>query len=227
MSLDRLRGGLVVSCQAHGEHPLRDPSIIGALAECAALGGAAGIRADGPEDITEIKRRVRVPVIGIYKVPLNEKRFLITPDVEHAREIVEAGADVVALEATFENRPDDGELQTLIENIKRDLRVPVMADVSVFEEGRRAWALGADLVGTTLSGYTRESRGSGRPDLDLVEKLSEAGVRVVCEGHVGTPDQAAAAFERGAFCVVVGTAITDPVSITARFVEAARGGGVA
>ena len=220
MTIELLRGNLVVSCQAHGSHPLRDAGTIGALAECAVIGGAAGIRADGPEDIAEIKRRVQVPVIGIHKVPSGE-RFFITPTFEHARSIVEAGADIVALEATFENTPDDEALERLIRSIREDLRIPVMADISVLEEGRRAWEFGADLVGSTLSGYTRESLDAQKPDLPLVEELAKSGVRVACEGHVGTPEQARAAFERGAWCVVVGTAITDPVSLTARFVEGA------
>ena len=221
MNLERLRGKLVVSCQAHGSHPLRDPATIRALAECAVIGGAAGVRADGPGDIAEIKKRISEPVIGIYKEPLDEKRFLITPTFDHARAIVEAGADVVALEATFENRPKDEELGRLIRDIRENLRVPVMADVSVFDEGLRAWEFGADLVGTTLSGYTRESLDAEKPDLPLVERLTKAGIRVACEGHVATPDQAAAAFSRGAWCVVVGAAITDPIAITARFVERA------
>jgi N-acylglucosamine-6-phosphate 2-epimerase len=223
-TLGRLRSGLVVSCQAHGGHPLRDPSIIGALAESAVLGGAAGIRADGPEDIAEIKKRVSVPVIGINKVPLDGERFSITPTFDHARTVVRAGADIVALEATFENRPDDEDLEALIQRTREVLGVPVMADVSVFAEGRRAWELGADLLGTTLSGYTRESLGAEAPDLGLVEELSSSGMRVACEGRVGTPEHAAAALRRGAWCVVVGTAITDPVSITAGFVEGLEGG---
>jgi N-acylglucosamine-6-phosphate 2-epimerase len=94
----------------------------------------------------------------------------------------------------------------------------VMADISVFDEGVRAWESGADLVATTLSGHTRKSQGRGKPDLELVSNLAEAGVRVVCEGHIRTPQHVAAAFEHGAFCVVVGTAITDPLEITSWFV---------
>jgi N-acylglucosamine-6-phosphate 2-epimerase len=215
--LERLRNGLIVSCQAHGDHPLRDPRIIAALAECAERGGAAGIRADGPEDVAEIKRRISLPVIGIYKQALTEKRFFITPTLDHARELAEVGADLIALEATFENRPDDRELGHLVGNIHTELGVPVMADISVFEEGVRAWQMGADLVATTLSGHTRKSQGRGKPDLELVSNLAEAGIRVVSEGHIRTPQHVSAAFRGGAFCVVVGTAITDPLEITTWF----------
>lgn len=221
--VDAIRRGLVVSCQAHGDHPLRDPLAMAAMAECAERGGAAGIRADGPEDISEISGSVSLPVIGIYKVPLSADRFLITPTFEHAKEIVEAGAAVVALEATFENRPDTEELEELVRRIREELGAPVMADVSTADEGARARDLGADLVGSTLSGYTRESAGREKPDLDLVGDLADAGTRAVCEGNVRRPEQVAAAFRRGAWSVVVGTAITDPVAVTSWFAEAAPG----
>jgi N-acylglucosamine-6-phosphate 2-epimerase len=197
LDLERLRKGLIVSCQAHGDHPLRDPRIIAALAECAERGGAAGIRADGPEDVAEIKRRISLPVIGIYKQALTEKRFFITPTLDHARELAEVGADLIALEATFENRPDDRELGHLLGDIHTELGVPVMADISVFEEGVRVWQMGADLVATTLSGHTRKSQGRGKPDLELVSNLAEAGIRVVSAGHIRTPQHVAAVFGGG------------------------------
>lgn len=222
LMLKELENGLIVSCQAHGEHPLRGSGIIAALAQCAELGGAVGIRADGPEDVAEIKHLVTLPVIGIYKVALSEGRFFITPTLDHARKLTDAGADIVALEATFENRPDDRELGRLVESIHTELGVPVMADVSVFEEGVRAWESGADLIATTLSGHTHASKGAEKPDLQLVERLAEASIRVVTEGHIRSPQQVASAFEVGAFAVVVGTAITDPVAVTSWFVEAAR-----
>lgn len=222
MDIGILRGGLIVSCQAHGDHPLRNSSIIAALAECAERGGAKGIRADGPEDVAEIKARVSVPVVGIYKTPLREGRFLITPSFDHARVLAEAGADFIALEATFENRPDKRELQEAIDSIRTSLRIPVMADISGFKEGVRAWELGTDLVATTLSGHTSESRNRKLPDLDLVGRLAAAGVRVVCEGHVQSPEQVSAAFDQGAWSVVVGTVITDPLAITSRFARSAQ-----
>jgi N-acylglucosamine-6-phosphate 2-epimerase len=222
LTLERFRNGLIVSCQAHGDHPLRDTRIIAALAQCAERGGAAGIRADGPDDVAEIKRRISLPVIGIYKQALTEERFFITPTLDHARELAAAGADLIALEATFENRPDGRELNHLVENIHTELGVPVMADISVFEEGVRAWESGADLVATTLSGYTRKSQGRGKPDLELISNLVEAGIRVVSEGYIRTPEHVSAALGRGAFCVVVGTAITDPLEITTWFIASGR-----
>ena len=180
-----------------------------------------GIRADGPRDIEAIRAAVSLPIVGIYKDSLSAKRFFIPPTFEHARNIVSAGADIVALEATSENRPDTRGLEDLIQRV-RELGVPVMADVSTFEEGMRAWKSGADLVATTLSGHTRESRNREKPDLELVGRLAGKGVRVVCEGHIRTPEQVATAFDRGAWSVVVGTAITDPIAITSWFARPAH-----
>jgi len=221
LNLEVVRGTLIVSCQAHGNHPLRDASMMSALAQCAERGGAAAIRADGPEDIRSIREAVSLPIVGIYKVPRGG-RFFITPTMEHARAVVAAGADVVAVEATLENRPDQEDLECLIRWIREELSVPVVADISTFEEAIRAWKSGAELVATTLSGYTRDSPEREEPDLDLVRKLAETNVPVVAEGHVHTPEQVRELFNAGAHSVVVGTAITDPVTITSWFVRAAR-----
>lgn len=220
--VERIKHGLIVSCQAHGDHPLRNTGIIASLSVCAERGGAAGIRADGPQDIKAVQASVSLPIVGIYKVPISEARFFITPTFEHAREVVGAGAGVVALEATFENRPDEKDLKDFVEGIQERLRVPVMADVSTYEEGVRAWESGADLVATTLSGYTRESPPREGPDFELVSRLAESGIRVVAEGRVRTPEQTRELFDRGSHSVVVGTAITDPVAIISRFASAAR-----
>jgi N-acylglucosamine-6-phosphate 2-epimerase len=221
LNLEVLRGTLIVSCQAHGNHPLRDASMMSALAQCAERGGAAAIRADGPEDIRSIREAVSLPIVGIYKVPRGG-RFFITPTMEHARAVVAAGADVVAVEATLENRPDQEDLESLIRRIREELSVPVVADISTFEEAIRAWKSGAELVATTLSGYTRDSQEREEPDLDLVRKLAETNFPVVAEGHVHTPEQVRELFNAGAHSVVVGTAITDPVTITSWFARAAR-----
>lgn len=218
-ALEILKHGLIVSCQAHYDHPLREPATIAALALCAERGGAVGIRADGPEDVRKIKKTVSIPVVSIYKEPLYKDRFFITPTFEHAEQLSAGGADLIALEATQENRPEDEKLGELIQEIREKLEVPVIADVSTFEEGVRAWELGADLVATTLSGYTKNSRSRLEPDLSLVGELADAGISVICEGHIRTPDQVGEALEKGAYAVVVGTAITDPVAITSWFAE--------
>lgn len=214
MDFNHLKNGLIVSCQAHYNHPLNDPLHITAMALSAKEGGAIGIRADGEEHIASIKKRVDLPIIGIFKEQLRNNRFFITPTFEHAKRIVQAGADIVALEATFENQPNNEELGILINRVKLELGTSVMADISTYEEGVRAWKLGADFVGTTLSGYTELTKDKNGTNFELVSQLSERGIRTICEGHIKTPDQARKAIECGAFCVVVGTAITDPLSIT-------------
>jgi N-acylglucosamine-6-phosphate 2-epimerase len=222
VNLETLEYGLIVSCQAHNDHPLRDPLMISALAVCAERGGAIGIRADGAANVRAVREKVSLPVVGIRKVMRAGERSFITPTLEHAREVVEAGADVVALEAARENRADD-EVSVLIRRVREELGVPVMADVSTFGEGLRAWEAGAEYVATTLSGYTPQSPRREGPDLDLVAGLANAGIRVVAEGHVRTPKQVRMLFDSGAYAVVVGTAITDPISITSRFAQAAPG----
>lgn len=221
-NLKFLNRGLIVSCQAHYDHPLREPATIAALALCAERGGAVGIRADGPEDVKKVKETVSIPIVGIYKEPIYKDRFFITPTFEHAQRLSEAGAGLIALEATRENQPENEKLGQLIREIREDLEIPVIADVSTFEEGIRAWEMGADLIATTLSGYTRDTQHRSSPDLSLVSELVDAGINVVCEGHIRTPDQVGEAMERGAHAVVVGTAITDALAITSWFAEPTR-----
>ncbi|WP_312470332.1 N-acetylmannosamine-6-phosphate 2-epimerase [Neobacillus sp.] len=223
MNIEQLQNQMVVSCQAQNDHPLNHPDILARLALCAEKAGAVAIRADHPVNIKEIKKVSSLPVIGIYKVPTKiEGRYFITPTFEHAEKIVEAGADIVAIEATFEYQPDDEAFKRLLTRIQTELKVPVMADVSTLKEGERAWKFGAELVATTLSGYTKDSKNQPRPDFPLLESLALKGIRTVCEGHIRTPSEAKKALEHGAYFVVVGTAITDPVSITSWFVEACQ-----
>ncbi|MER7500059.1 putative N-acetylmannosamine-6-phosphate 2-epimerase [Nonomuraea pusilla] len=211
--LGLLRGGLVVSCQAPAGHPLRDPGVIAALAECAVLGGAAGLRINSPADIRAVRRGTALPVIGLHKVR-HGHRDVITPSLELAAGLAEAGADVIAIDLTPESPAHGPEL---VAAVRDELGRPVMADVSTLEEGLAAWGAGADVVGTTLSGYTaRQLPPPDDPDIELVAALAARGVRVVAEGRYRTEDQVRRAFDAGAWAVVVGSAITDPVAITAR-----------
>ncbi|MFI6927082.1 N-acetylmannosamine-6-phosphate 2-epimerase [Nonomuraea spiralis] len=210
-----IEGGLVVSCQAPEGHPLRDPRAIVLLARCAELGGAAGLRVNGPEDVRAVKAVTDLPLIGLAKVPRPHARPLITPSFALCEELVRAGADLVALEVTAESEPSAGDLPGLVERVRRELGVPVMADVSTAEEGVRAWERGAALVSTTLSGYTPYTLASGpEPDLGLVGELAALGIRTVAEGRLRTPGHVAEAFAQGAWSVVIGGAITDPLAIT-------------
>ncbi|HHV53976.1 MAG TPA: N-acetylmannosamine-6-phosphate 2-epimerase [Firmicutes bacterium] len=227
MDLSSWEGGLIVSCQAPAGDPLHDPAIMAAMARAAELGGAVGIRANGPEDIAAIRKAVGLPIIGIFKQKLEGFPVYITPTLAAARAVVEAGADIVAIDATPRRRPGGWTAPELIDAIHRELKVPVMADISTFAEGLAAARAGADLVATTLSGYTEESLTGAAPlqgpDLDLVRQLaSSVSVPVICEGRVHSPADLVAALEAGAFAVVVGTAITRPQWITEQFVLASR-----
>ncbi|MFL9680433.1 MULTISPECIES: N-acetylmannosamine-6-phosphate 2-epimerase [Streptomyces] len=224
--LDRLRGALIVSCQAYPGEPMRDPDTMRRVALAARDGGAAGIRAQGLEDVRAIRGALDLPLIGLWKD--GAEGVYITPTARHALAVLEAGADVVALDATDRPRPDGRPLSASIDSVRAAGGL-VMADVSTYEEGVRAAALGAHLVGTTLSGYTPATydRKAAGPDLDLVERLAGAlDVPVVAEGRIHSPAQAARALERGAHAVVVGTAITHPTTLTGWFAAALADGRV-
>lgn len=213
--------GLIVSCQARPDNPLHGPAFMAAMARAAAQGGAAGLRANGPDDVRAIKAVTALPVIGILKTELAGFEVAITPELRWARSVAEAGADVIAVDATRRPHPE-GTASELIARVKGELGLPVFADVATFEEGLAAAEAGADYVATTLSGYTSYSRPTEGPDLALLERLCRAlDVPVIGEGRFDTPEQVAAAFARGAFAVVVGTAITNPREITRRFARAA------
>ncbi len=220
-TLAKLRGGLIVSCQARPESPLRDVRMIAALAQCAERGGAAGVRIDGPDDIAAVRRMVAIPIIGVQKIAGGP--VYITPTFEAARQVVRAGADIVAVQATLERTGTPNPLAPLIARIHEELAVPAMADVSTLDEGLQAADAGADLVATTMSGYTPHSRSPKGPDLTLVRELAgRLTIPVVAEGRISTPEEATAALRAGAWAVVVGRAITMPEAITERFVKALK-----
>lgn len=223
MILSLLRGGLIVSCQAPENTPLGQPVVLAAMAEAAVRGGAVGIRANLPQNIRAIREMVLAPIIGIYKHTLPDYPVYITPTFEHARAVVEAGADIVAVDATARERPEP--LPELIRRIHEELGVAVMADISTLEEGIAAAEMGADLVATTMSGYTpyTQERCVLGADIALVAQLAQRlNVPIVCEGRIASPEDARLALEAGAWAVVVGTAITAIDQVTARFVQAMR-----
>lgn len=216
--IDCLKGQLIVSCQAYPGEPLRGASHMVAMALSVLSGGAAGVRIEGPDDIRAVRAVTSAPLIGLWKV--GDSDVYITPTLSAAEEVARAGADVVALDGTDRPRPDGLTLAETIRRLKVSSSVLVMADVSTAAEGMAAEAAGADIVSTTLSGYTPNSRPGPAPDLKLVSELADAlRVPIFAEGRIATPDDAASALERGATSVVVGSAITRPQSITASFVR--------
>ena len=219
-----LRRGLIVSCQARPGWPLRDSAIMAAMARAAEVGGACAIRADAPQDIAAIRAAVDLPIIGLWKQDVPGYEIYITPTLSAAMGVHAAGAAIVALDATLRPHPEGRSMANLIAAVKAESGALVMADISTLEEGIAAAEAGADLISTTLSGYTPYSPHLDGPDLELVRGLSQAiSAPVVAEGRIRTPDEARAALDAGAYAVVVGTAITRPEAITERFARALAG----
>ncbi len=215
-----LRRSLIVSCQARDDEPLNDPTILAAMAKAAVLGGARGIRANKPINIRAIRQAVDVPIFGIYKQDYPDSPVYITPTLTEARAIVEAGCDILTVQATDQPRPNGETLADYFRALKREFNLPIMADVSTVEEGITAAELGADFVATTLSGYTPYSRQLPGPDFQLIGELAAAvSVPVIAEGRISTPGEARQAIEMGAYAVVVGSMITRPNHITAHFIQ--------
>lgn len=219
--IEAVEGRLIVSCQAGADHPLRDTSSLARMARSAQIGGAAAIRCGGVggvADIAAIRAAVTVPVIGLTKA--SSPGVFITPTVQAAMAVVAAGADVVAADGTVRPRPDGRTLRDTVLAVHAAGRV-VMADVATVEDGLHAAAAGADVIATTLSGYTGAQPPPPGPDLALVVALRAAlpGLPIIAEGRYRTPGEAAEAISDGATAVVVGTAITDPAWITGEFVR--------
>ncbi|MBT9330950.1 N-acetylmannosamine-6-phosphate 2-epimerase [Paracidobacterium acidisoli] len=215
-----LRGRLIVSCQAPPDDPLDDTGTLARLAVSALRGGAAGLRANGAEAIHVFRQKTDLPILGILK-RYQHGEMCITPDFTSAQAISDAGSDVIALDCTIA-RPSFAEpWPTLITRIHRELRKPVLADIATFDEAVAAAQAGADAVATTLRGFTPQTASVHSVDWPLLDRLVQSlSVPVIVEGHIALPEEVRRAIDAGAFSVVVGSAITRPESITARFVKA-------
>ena len=224
-TIQKLKDGIIVSCQAEGNDPFNHPRMLAAFAQAAQMGGAVAIRAEGIENISAIRAVVDLPIIGIIFGQYLDESALITPDFSDIENILEAGADIVALDVTPRLRPNGMDGIEFFDEVRNKYSVPLMADISTFAEGVQAAELGADAVATTLSGYTSysETTSTDEPDFQLIEDLSRvAKVPVIAEGRIWTLDQARAAQRGGAFAVVVGSAITRPRVVTSKFVDALK-----
>jgi N-acylglucosamine-6-phosphate 2-epimerase len=217
---NQVAGGLIVSCQALPGEPLFGAEIMARLALAAQAGGGRAIRANTPVDIRAIRSVVDLPVIGLYKEEIAGFPVYITPTLDHARQVAEAGAHIIAIDATDRPRPQPGSLADFIAAIHATTGCPVLADVSTVAEGIAAVAAGADLLSTTLSGYTAYSPQQAVPDLVLVGQLAaQLTTPVLAEGRYRRPEEVGQALALGALAVVVGGAITRPQEITRWFVS--------
>ena len=221
--LESLKGQLIVSCQALPGEPLyvENSTIMPLMARAALQAGAKGIRTSGVIDVVEIKKEVKVPVIGLIKRQYEGFSQYITVTMKEIDELVEAGSDIIALDCTMRDRGDGKSINDFIKEIKEKYpEVILMADISSYEEGVNAEKAGVDLVGTTLNGYTDYTLNDEAPNFNLIKRLSETlKIPVIAEGRIHTPEQAKKMLESGAYAVVVGGAITRPLEITTRFIK--------
>ena len=218
--IDELKNKVVVSVQAMPEEPLYNEECINAMMQSVVYGGAGGLRVAGTRDVKNAKRMFDIPVIGLTKpdkLPANWIEVVyITPTLKEVRELINAGADIIAFDGTSREHIDS--IDSIITEIKSADRLS-MADIATLEEGLNCTKLGVDILSTTLSGYTVESKtDSDEPDFELLEKLvKQTSLPVILEGRIWEPHQVQRAFELGAHCVVIGSAITRPQLITKRF----------
>ncbi|MFW5630433.1 MAG: N-acetylmannosamine-6-phosphate 2-epimerase [Acetivibrio ethanolgignens] len=222
--VESLQGKLIVSCQALPNEPLHSSYIMGRMAVAAKEGGASGIRANTKEDIKEIQSLIDLPVIGIVKRDYEDSKVYITPTIKEIEELIEVRPEIIALDATGALRPEGVTLDDFFHQIKE--RYPEqlwMADCSTVEEAIHADELGFDFIGTTMVGYTEQSKNDKieANDFEILREIV-AGVkhRVIAEGNINTPEKAKRVIELGAFSVVVGSIITRPQLITKAFAEA-------
>ncbi|OLS01467.1 N-acetylmannosamine-6-phosphate 2-epimerase [Tissierella creatinophila] len=220
----KVKGKLIVSCQALPEEPLHSSYIMGRMAHAAALGGASGIRANDVSDIREIKKNVDLPIIGIIKSVYDNSDVYITPTMKEIDALYKEGVEIIALDATKRIRPDGKTISEVFPEIRKKYKDQIfMADCSTFEEADEAYKLGFDCLGTTLRGYTEYTKSEKIPDLELLEKLVKSfPIPVIAEGGIWTVEDLQNVYKLGVYTAVVGSAITRPMEITKRFVNAIK-----
>lgn len=224
--IESLKGKLIVSCQALPDEPLHSSFIMGRMALAAKQGGALGIRANTKEDIAEIKKMVDLPIIGIVKRDFENCEVYITPTMQEVDELMEVEPEIIALDATGRLRPNGVTLDDFFHQIKE--KYPnqlLMADCSTVEEALHADELGFDFIGTTMVGYTEQSKNDKieENDFEILRTIvSKAKHKVIAEGNIDTPEKVKRVIELGAYSVVVGSIITRPQLITKKFASALK-----
>ncbi|MEG0750574.1 MAG: N-acetylmannosamine-6-phosphate 2-epimerase [Oscillospiraceae bacterium] len=225
--LESLQGGLIVSCQVQRDDPIYSDDIFVKMAQAAEWAGAVGIRANTPGQIKAIKEKVKLPLIGLYKIWNDDTDVFITPTLQSAREVWEAGADIIALDCTEQINHEGAKAYELLPILKREIpEAIIFADISNYDEAKRAVELGADIVGPTLYGYTEDTKNIEQPDWrEFARICRDFGdeAYIIMEGHLYTPEDAMKCLFLGAHSVVVGSAITRPHLTAKRFVDLLSG----
>lgn len=219
--LEKIHKKLIVSCQARVGWAMYGCEIMAAFAKAAEEGGASGIRATGPDNIAKIKERVDLPIIGINKKWIDGCEVYITPSYESAKEILDVGVEIIALDATDRSRPNGETFESIVKQIRENYpEVCIMAEISTIQEAKNILYLEPDFISTTLSGYTEESKSVKSVNIELVKQINEiCDIPVIAEGKITTAEEAATVLNAGAYAVVVGTSITRPEIITSRYVQ--------
>ena len=223
--LNSIRNGVVVSCQATSPNPMATPETLLLFADCAVMGGCVGFRANSPENVRIIKNKYpNYPMIGIWKIQTGDNDVYITPTMEAVDALVDLGCEIVAIDATNRINAFGKYAWELIKHIKQKYpNLVVMADLATIEDARIAVREGADIIATTLSGYTENTKEKNKtPDFQLIEDMRKEfpDMFILTEGKIWTREDAVKAYKCGADCIVVGTSITNPWMITKRFVDA-------
>lgn len=221
MVIEQLKSSLIISCQAPSDSPLHDADIIAKIALACVNQGAKGLRIDSPSHIQAVKKIMPdIPVIGLWKQMGLGSDVYITPRLEDAVAVSKAGAEIIAIDATARKRPNNENIPDIITYIHEKLGKLVMADIDTLENAIRASEAGADIIGTTLYGYTEATKQFTPPNFDLVRQLLQyIDKPIICEGGIQTPQEAKQALELGCFSVVVGTAITGIDLLAQKFVN--------
>lgn len=223
VNVNAIEKKLIVSCQALPDEPLHSSFIMGRMAKAAKEGGAKGIRANTSEDIKEIQKEVDLPIIGIVKKDFEDSKVYITPTMDEVDELVSCGADIIAMDATSDLRPGNITIDEFFKKVKEKYPNKLfMADCSTIDEAINADRLGFDFIGTTLVGYTDQSKNDkiDENDFEILRKIiKNVKNKVIAEGNINTPEKAKRVLELGAYSVVVGSIITRPQVITKNFTE--------
>jgi N-acylglucosamine-6-phosphate 2-epimerase len=223
---DAVKGKLIISCQALPNEPLHSSFIMARMARAATMAGAAGIRANSVVDIQAIQDETNLPIIGIAKTDYSDSDVFITPTMKEMRAVAATGVEVVACQVTGQKRPNDEKIADIVKQFREEFpNTLLMADTDIMENALEADRLGFDIIGTTMRGYTPASKGMNVADNDfeyLKELLSKVTHPVVAEGKIDTPEKLKRCLDLGCHSVVVGGAITRPLEIATRFIDAIK-----